>query len=54
MGPYTRLAETFRASIDGRPVAADPAPATFADGVANMEVLDAIRTAAATASWVSL
>lgn len=54
MGPYTRLAETFRALIDGRPEAADPAPATFADGVANMRVLDAIRSAAATRSWVSL
>jgi predicted dehydrogenase len=54
MGPYTRLAETFRALIDGRPEATDPAPATFADGVANMRVLDAIRSSAATGSWVSL
>jgi predicted dehydrogenase len=54
VGPYTRLAETFRALIAGEPVASDPAPATFADGVANMEVLDAIRIAAATSTWVTL
>src|SRR5581483_1850602 len=54
IGPYTRLAETFRDLIHGVPVASDPAPATFADGVANMEVIDAIRTAAAERSWVEL
>ena len=45
--PYTRLYETFAALIEGRPVPADPPPATFADGVADMEVLDAIRRSAA-------
>jgi predicted dehydrogenase len=54
IGPYTRLAETFRDLILGRAVAGDPAPATFADGVATMEVLDAIRRAAAERSWVSI
>jgi predicted dehydrogenase len=44
-GPYTRLAERFRDLILGRPVTGD-LPATFADGVANMEVLDAIRRSA--------
>jgi predicted dehydrogenase len=47
LGPYTRLCETLRARIDGRP---DPTPvvaATFADGLASMRVLDAIRESAA-------
>ena len=57
--PTTSLSEALElpgvdAVTDGRPVAADPAPATFADGVANMKVLDAIRSAAATGSWVVL
>ena len=45
-GPYTRLAAAFRDLILGRPVSG-PAPATFADGVAQMAVLDAIRHSAA-------
>lgn len=46
-GPYTRLCEILRAGVDGRtPVSAVPPP-TFHDGVACMEVLDAIRTSAA-------
>jgi predicted dehydrogenase len=44
-GPYTRLAAAFRDLILGRPVP-DPPPATFADGVAMMTVLDAIRRSA--------
>ncbi len=47
LGPYTRLAERFRDLILGDEVADDPAAATFVDGVANMEVLDAIRRSAA-------
>jgi predicted dehydrogenase len=54
IGPYTKLAETFRDLILGRAVAEDPAPPTFADGVATMEVLDAIRRAAAERSWVPI
>jgi predicted dehydrogenase len=47
LGPYTRLAEVFRDLIAGRDVdSCDPAPATFADGVASMAVLDAIRQSA--------
>jgi len=46
MGPYTRLFETFGALIQGQPVPDDPAPATFADGVASMAVMDAIRRSA--------
>jgi len=44
-GPYVRLAEAFRDRILGRPIA-DPQPATFVDGVAQMAVLDAIMTSA--------
>jgi predicted dehydrogenase len=44
---FTRLCEVLRAAMDGRaPATAVPVP-TFADGVACMEVLDAIRTSAA-------
>ena len=51
LGPYTCLAAAFRDLIRGRdngaPVTADdPRPATFADGVAGMEVLDAVRRSA--------
>jgi predicted dehydrogenase len=52
MGPWTRMAETFRDLILGRTVATDPAPATFADGVALMRVLDAVRRSAADGGWV--
>jgi predicted dehydrogenase len=54
LAPYTRLAETFRDLIDGKPVPDDPRPATFADGVAGMVVLDAIRRSAAEQSWVPI
>jgi predicted dehydrogenase len=46
-GPYTRLMEHFRTRIEGTTPPAGPEPATFADGVANMAVLDAIRASAA-------
>jgi hypothetical protein len=47
VGPYTRLCEVLRAGVEGRP-ADSPVPVpTFADGVACMEVLDAIRASAA-------
>jgi predicted dehydrogenase len=41
--PYTRLYGVLRERALGRPVADDPAAATFADGVAGQAVLDAIR-----------
>jgi predicted dehydrogenase len=47
LGPYTRLCETFLARIEGRPDPTPIAPATFADGVASMAVIDAIRASAA-------
>ncbi|CAN5431248.1 hypothetical protein BH10ACT3_BH10ACT3_04840 [soil metagenome] len=55
IGPYTKLTETFRALIEGRSVPADPVPATFADGLAAMEVFDAVRRSAATGGeWIAL
>jgi predicted dehydrogenase len=47
LGPYTRLAEHFRARIEGTEAPTGPRAATFADGVADMAVLDAMRTSAA-------
>ncbi|MBV8387938.1 MAG: Gfo/Idh/MocA family oxidoreductase [Acidimicrobiia bacterium] len=53
--PYTRLYQTFADLIAGRRVPDDPRPATFADGVADMQVLDAIRQSAANQhDWVSI
>ena len=46
LGPYTCLARAFRDLILGRAIADDPRPATFADGVAGMVVLDAVRASA--------
>src|SRR2546423_8402940 len=53
-GPYVRLFETFRNLIGGAPAPIDPPPGTFADGVANMDVLDAIRRSAAERTWVTI
>lgn len=47
LGPYTRLVEVLRAGVDGiEPPTAVPVP-TFGDGVACMQVLDAVRASAA-------
>jgi predicted dehydrogenase len=46
LGPYTRLAEHFRARIERTAAPPNPSPATFVDGVADMTVLDAIRRSA--------
>jgi predicted dehydrogenase len=60
LGPYTCLAAAFRDLIrardNGAPVTvADPRPATFADGVAGMEVLDAVRRSARErGAWVDV
>jgi predicted dehydrogenase len=45
--PYVRLCEAFGDLIEGRAPATATPPATFADGVAEMLVLDAIRASAA-------
>ena len=46
-GPYTRLAEVFKARIAGEPDPPGPTAATFADGVRDVAVLDAVRRSAA-------
>lgn len=51
--PFVRQAERFADAIEGRPLA-DPAPATFADGVACQRVLDAARAAARSGRWITL
>ena len=43
LGPYTRLAEAFAARIGDAASPSPIEPATFADGVACMEVLDRLR-----------
>jgi len=52
LAPYTRLAGDLRAGILGEP--GSGTAATFADGLATREVLDAIRRSAADRSWVAL
>jgi len=48
LAPYTRLCRQFRTAIEGGPLPANlPRPATFADGVACMAVIDAARQSAA-------
>jgi predicted dehydrogenase len=54
LAPWTRMADTFRRLIRGQPVPRDPVPATFADGVADMAVLDAIRQSARDHAWVEV
>ena len=51
---YTLLATRFKDLIQGLPVPDDPPTPTFADGVAGMAVLDAIRRSAAEHTWVDL
>jgi len=52
--PYTRLAQTFRALIDGSTPPTKSAPAGFADGVAALRVLEAARRSAREGRWVEL
>jgi predicted dehydrogenase len=54
LAPYTRLFEVMAARVRGESGRADPAPATFADGVAAQAVLDAIRRSDSERCWVSL
>jgi predicted dehydrogenase len=52
---YIRLTEAFRRAIDGEAPAAGPRPATFADGLACMRVLEAVRRSAADGGrWVEI
>jgi predicted dehydrogenase len=52
--PYKRLCRTFLDLIEGREVPADPPPATFADGLAATQVLDAIRQSAREKAWITI
>jgi hypothetical protein len=54
LAPYTRVYEVLRDRIVGRPVADDPAAATFVDGVACQAVLDAIHRASDERRWVTV
>jgi predicted dehydrogenase len=53
--PYIRLAQAFLRSIEGEPPEPGPQPATFRDGLACMQVLDAVRQSAADGGrWISI
>ena len=52
--PYTRLFAAFRTRIRKEPSPPGPQPATFADGVAYLAVLDAARAASASGTWVKV
>jgi predicted dehydrogenase len=53
--PYIMLTRAFRRAIEGEPARPGPRPATFADGLACMQVVDAVRQSAATGgSWITL
>jgi predicted dehydrogenase len=55
IGPYTKLAESFRTLIEGGTLPPDPVPATFDDGVETMAVFDAVRRSAAQGgAWIEL
>lgn len=47
LGPFTRLCEAMRDAIDGKRHGGAVAAPTFRDGLATMEVIDAIRASAA-------
>jgi predicted dehydrogenase len=47
LGPYARLCDCLRAAVDGRPYPTAVAVPTFADGLAEMQVLDAVKASAA-------
>jgi predicted dehydrogenase len=47
LGPHTRLCEALRCAVDGRPYPTVVPVPTFADGLAEMHVLDAVRASAA-------
>jgi predicted dehydrogenase len=54
LAPYTRLYEVMRDRILDREVADDPVAGTFADGVANQAVVDAIRESSASRAWIEV
>jgi predicted dehydrogenase len=54
LGAYTRLAEHFRARIDGTEPPPGPRPATFADGLTGTRVLEAMRRSASRHRTITL
>ena len=54
LGPYTRLAEHFRAQILDIPPPPGSSPADFTDGLAQMAVLDAARSSVRVGQWVDV
>ncbi len=52
--PFTRLAGVLRDTILGRPVPPLPRPPTFADGLAHVLVLDAIRQSVTERRWIDV
>jgi predicted dehydrogenase len=54
LSPYTKLFKTMAVLIRDRNAPADPAAATFADGVAGQAVLDAVRRSSAEKRWVDI
>ncbi|MBS0366900.1 MAG: Gfo/Idh/MocA family oxidoreductase [Proteobacteria bacterium] len=54
LAPYTRLFERMRARIAGRSDPGSPPFATFADGLACQQVLDAMRDSARGERWVNV
>ena len=54
LAPYTRLYGVMRDRVLGVDVADDPVAGTFADGVANQAVVDAIRSSSADRSWTDV
>lgn len=53
LAPFTRIYARVRDKVIGKPVADEPPLATFADGVGQQAVLDAIRRSAAVGNWVT-
>jgi predicted dehydrogenase len=51
LDPFARLYRVMRDRILGEPVPDDPLPSTFADGVANQAVVDAVRESSASRTW---
>jgi predicted dehydrogenase len=53
--PYIMLTRAFRRAIEGGPAERGPRPATFGDGLACMQVVDAVRRSASTGGrWIAI